>query len=246
MHTLIAKDGDKWAVYAREHESVAWSRVEITNVLRSAIDVSLDGADLTKTLWTFSECPASEAMAHLLVDHPEQTLNIEELRAYVEVCVDRSLDIAILVPEGRFADNPGDRWASMHRPPRSHLWSAGLSATFRPQTLRHQLLEGFFGFDQPDEQTWKSFAGGKHGVDRPTHRRELWVRPAWRARALCPEAFPAFKPGPVITPEMEAKRLAKMPQTKSAVRRAQHAANDARFKAESAARRAAREQQEQA
>ncbi len=175
-----------------------------------------------------------------LLDAPEQTLGVAELRDYLSICVDRSLDVVILVPEGRFSDNPGDRWAWLHRPPRNRLWCSGLNSAFRPQALRQQIIEGFFGFDQRDESVWKSFVGGKHGVDRPSHRRELWVRPGFRARALCADGFPEFKPGPIVTDAQAARRISRLPQTKSAVRRAQHAANAEKFKREADERRALR------
>lgn len=202
MHTLVCKiENAKWATYVREHESVAWSAVH-TGHLRAAIDASLNH-DLLTQLWTFSERLAPEVTADLL-DAPEQTMSIAELRGYIEIGVDRSLDITIVVPEGR-EDDPGGRWAMMQRSPRDRLWGGGLDYVFRPQALRQQII-GFFGIDHPDEAHWKTFQPGKFGADRPSHRRELWVRPAWRARQLCPTDFPRFVPGfPSPTPAQQVR-----------------------------------------
>jgi hypothetical protein len=110
---------------------------------------------------------------------------------------------------------------------------------FQPRSLKSSIV-GYFGFD--DERTWKSFVGGKAGIDRPTPRmRELWVRPTWRARQIA-EGFPEFRSGPVVTPAMAANRLAKTPQGKAATRRARHAENAERFRREAEQRRALREE----
>ena len=66
----------------------------------------------------------------------------------------------------------------------------GLASVFRPKTLRERIFEGFFGFDIPDEKVAKSFLPGAFGITPPTHLRELWIRPAFRARQLCPGDFP--------------------------------------------------------
>jgi hypothetical protein len=112
----------------------------------------------------------------------------------------RGLEVTVYCREGRLEDAT-DRWATVHADGR-RLWS-GLDWVFQPKSLKSSIV-GFFGFD--DERTWKSFVGGKAGIDRPTPRmRELWVRPTWRARQIA-EGFPEFRSGPVVTPEMAARQ----------------------------------------
>jgi hypothetical protein len=233
MHTLLCKQGDRWVILRRDHETVAWYLLHKGAIgrLRETVEASLDLDPLTHT-WTFSEREADVVMANLAED-PSEIPH-----------VDRLLNIEAYTREGRF-DDDSDRLATLHRSPGEvWVWTSGLAEVFRPKDLRKQILN-YFGFDSDDrhaEQRWKSFIPGKHGVDRPWNLRELWVRLTWRARELCADAFPAFKPGPVITVEQQAKRLAKLPMHKSAVRRAKHQDNLQRFRAESEARAALREQ----
>lgn len=221
MHTLVCRLEDKWAVLLREHPTVDWSLTRKENLLRTALDASLK-LDLLTHNWTFSERQAADVIANI-AEEPEQI-----------AAVDPRLSIVVLSPEGRF--EPDDRWATMRRLPGVALWTNGLSDLFRPKALQAQ-IEEFFGIDTIlDDRKWKTFVGGKHGIARPTHLRELWIRPAWRARQLCPSDFPPVKLGPIISPEIQEKRASKMPQNRSAVRRAKHAENDRRFKAEAAER----------
>jgi len=53
--------------------------------------------------------------------------------------------------------------------------------------------------------------------------------------------FPEFRDGPIVSPEQAARRLSKLPRNKSALKRAQRAANHERFRAEAAERARQRE-----
>jgi hypothetical protein len=230
LHVLTCKSGDKWAVSVREHETVPYSLAYTGNVLRTAIDASF--AHGFAIHWSFSEREFA-AVAADVAEEPEQLAG-----------VDPAVDLDILAPECRFPTD--DRWARVYKSHgRTELWSSG--GAFRgfrqgaifDDVVKAKILD-FFGFDRIDrDQYWRTFLPAQKGVDRPRYARELYVRSTWNARKLAPGSFSEYRDGPVVSPEAEAKRLAKLPMHKSAARRLKHQANDARFKAEAAARRAA-------
>jgi hypothetical protein len=150
----------------------------------------------------------------------------------------------LLIPEG---GGVIDRYATLHRTPITAAFVvAGIDGKFRPQSMGERVLKWF------TSQQWRSFAPQKvserhepvhQQAHRPTHHRELLVRHGhdWSARALVPDGFPPLRSGPAISPEAEAKRLAKLPQNRAAARRAKHQANAERFRAEAAERARLRE-----
>jgi hypothetical protein len=222
MHVLFCKSGDKWSVYTGEHATIGWSLVHSGNALRQAVDASF--AYGFSGALTYSERQADEVAADV-AEEPEQLAG-----------VDSALDLTILAPERRWPTD--DRWQTILRDGR-RFWSPGSGFIgFRQQVpfesvLKEQVLSGFFGFNNPNEPNyWRTFMPAQKGVSRPHRPRELYLRPAWNARELAPQSFGEFRPGPVVTPEMAAKRLAKMPQNKSAARRLKHQQNAERFKAE--------------
>ena len=233
MHFLIARHGGeyRYAAWLREHPTVAWSPIANANRLEPVVEQTLAfmfKPNITADL-TFSTRLAEQVTADL-IEMPEQ------LATGAIGC-----EIEVLCREGRL-EGPDDRWARVRRLYRSpELFSFGVPAdVFRPQTLKAEIA-GWF-----ESQGWHTFGAPRpHRSETvaPHYPRELLVRHGddWRARHLAPSSFPAFRPGPVITAEQEAKRLSKMPMHKSAVRRAKHQENDARFKAEAAERRALRE-----
>ena len=148
----------------------------------------------------------------------------------------------ILCPEGGGIVN---RYATVHRVPLTAAFvAAGFDGKFRPQALGDRVAEWFA------RQHWRSFVPPKpierrepvsQQTHRPAHTRELLVRHTWAAREIAPEAFAPLHLGPVVSAEQAARRISKMPQTKSAVRRAKHAANAERFRAEAEERARQRE-----
>jgi hypothetical protein len=148
--------------------------------------------------------------------------------------VDMNVQIDALMREGRFEGD--DRWAIVTRQARTgQVWSLGLHSTFRERTLKDRILRWF------EDAGWHTFGAPRPGRQEsvaPPWERELYVRHggAWRARQLAASDFPVFRPGPIIPPEQEAKRFSKLPQNKSAVKRAKHAENHQRFRAEAAER----------
>jgi hypothetical protein len=230
LHVLTCKSGDKWAVSVREHISVTWSLAYSGIVLRTAIDASF--AHGFGHLWTFSERQFDEVAADV-AEEPEQLPG-----------VDPAVSIEILAPEGRFADD--DRWATLMRVQgRSDLFVHGTFKGFRlgapfEAVIKDKVLTGFFGFDRQD-QYWRTFMPPKlnETVDRPHFKRELYIRPTWVARQIA--NFPEFRDGPIVSPEQAARRLSKLPRNKSALKRAQRAANHERFRAEAAERARQRE-----
>jgi hypothetical protein len=235
MHVLIARrdySDFKWGVSFREAPGLPWSPHSMGGRLEAEVDAAIKLA--------FSTTPA---MALTF-----STRTVEDTTAtFVEAPADLGMippnfSVEILCREGRLEDH--DCWCSVTRSPGcAELWSA-VDFRFRPQQLRER-IKGWFA-----SQHWESFGpptrSKPHSQSLP-YERALLVRHGseWRARAICPPGtFPVLRDGPVITPEAEAKRLAKLPQNKSAVRRARHAENAARFRREAAERAALREQQE--
>jgi hypothetical protein len=151
----------------------------------------------------------------------------------------------LLCPEGGGVEK---RWATLHRVGMSGaLVGSGLNGAFRPQVLTERVMEWF------SRQQWRSFTAPRiserhepmhQQAHRPSHHRELLVRHNWAAREIAPDAFPPLRLGPAIPPEVEAKRLAKLPQSRGMIRRDKHQANLARFRREAEIRAALREQQE--
>jgi hypothetical protein len=234
MHILTCKHEGKWAVLRREDPTGPWSIHHAGNVLRTAVDESFRfgfAADLT-----YSEREAAAVMADV-ADEPEQLAG-----------VDRLVDLTILAPERRWPTD--DRWGCLLKSTgRTELWSPGGGfAGFRQQApyeavLKDKVLVDFFGFDDERlDATWRTFVGSQKGVARPHYPRELYIRPQWSARLVAPDAFQAFKPGPVISPEAQARLTAKLGQSKSALKRAKRAEAHTRIRAEAAARAALREQ----
>jgi hypothetical protein len=228
METILCRDADAWVLLRRDHPTVAWYMVrrEAAARLREIVEAALDIDPLTHPL-TFSERERDVVVVNI-ANVPDEIPHVAP-----------TVQVTILSPEGRLQDST-DRWATLYRSPREvSVWSHGIRGVFRPKTLREEITR-FFGFD--DEKLWKSFVGGKHGIAKALHQRELWVRPGWRARELASSDFPAFRPGPVVGTEEQAKRFAKLPQTRSKVRRAKQAANLERFRREAAERAVLREQ----
>lgn len=238
MHVLVCKAEGKWAAFLREHSSVGWSVLHAGNVLRAAVEASF-GYGFEHAL-TYSERQADEVMADV-AEQPEQLVGVS-----------RAVDLRILAPERRWETD--DRWATVLKSTgRSDLWVPGVAFNgFRrqepnPPVLKEKVLTDFFGFDRPDpsDQTWRTFLPQQKGVTRPHYLRELYLRPQWSARELAPNDFPAFRPGPVITPEQQAQRLAKLPMNRSAAKRAKRAEAHLRIRAAAEERRLLREQAQQ-
>lgn len=190
------------------------------NDLRQAIDGTLLGDDFTFTTRAIEDAIAACA------DTPDQ---MERL----------GLDshATILLPEGGGVEN---KWVTLHRVPMTGaIVATGILDRFRPQKLKDQVLAYF------ERAQWRSFAPQKvseryepvgQQPQRPPWARELLVRHGWSARAIAPDAFAPIRSGHVLPLEVEAKRLAKLPQNKAAARRLKHQEADVRFKAEAAER----------
>jgi hypothetical protein len=181
--------------------------------------------------WTFSTRPFDEALA-AYVAQPDELARLGA-----------NSHATLLMPEGGGIIN---RYVTLHRVPiTTTIIGAGIDGKFRPQTIGERVLKWLIA------QQWRSFAPQKvserhepvhQQAQRPTHHRELLIRHGWAAREIAPDAFPPVRSGPAISPEAEAKRLAKLPQNRAAARRLKHQQADARFKAEAAERARLREE----
>lgn len=233
MHILIAALPEhRWTLWKREHDT--WSvLLDKANRLQPVVDQALDvmfKPNATTDL-TFSTRPAEAVMADMIKTP-------EALATGALGC-----EIEVLCREGRL-EAKDDRWARVRRlHGRMEPFSLGVPAdVFRPQTLKAEILNWF------EKEGWHTFGPRRPGRQEsvaPPYGRELLVRHGddWRARQLCPADFPRFQPGAVISAVDEAKRLSKLPQSKSATRRAKQQANLERFRKEAAERAALREEQ---
>jgi hypothetical protein len=91
---------------------------------------------------------------------------------------------SILCSEG--ADGLSDRWVALGRNDRE-TWT-GPDRRFHERTLGEQVLK-WFGSDRP-------FGDGRPDFKKFEQPRwdcggDLWVRPRWKGREICPQAFPA-------------------------------------------------------
>lgn len=233
MHVLVARRGGefRYGAFVREHATGDWSMFASGNRLQAVVEEALAltfkpniAADLT-----FSTRSSEVVMADL-IETPEQLATGA-----------RGCRVEVLCREGRF-DTPDDRWASVYRGPAGReIYCFGLDSVFRPQTLKAQ-IEGWF-----ESAGWASFGPPRPNRGDPTPPpwpRELLVRRGdeWSARRICPDSFPQLREGPVVSAEQQARRLAKLPQSKAAARRLKHQENDARFKTEAAERARQREE----
>jgi hypothetical protein len=178
MHTLVAALPEHcWTLWQREDN---WSVVVAkSNRLQPVVEQALNIAfapNVTADL-TFSTRPVDVVIADL-IEAPEQ------LATGAPGCW-----LHALCREGRL-NTSDDRWASVQRQHTStDVFSIGLDSVFRPQTLRAQ-VDGFF-----ESQGWHTFAPPRPHRNEsvaPPWGRELLVRHgnAWRARQICPSAFP--------------------------------------------------------
>ena len=229
MHILVAKLGDRWGSWHRAVSALPWTPISSDHRLQSLAESAIDCAFKTKPAmdFTFSDRQFDVVSADLA-----------EVPEYL-AAVMRNIAYTILCREGRL-DTPLDRWAAIHRPANSTEMLTGLDFVFQPQTLKKKIAGWFDG-------EWYTFGAPRphrQEATAPPYGRELLVRHGdeWLARQISPDSFPAFRPGPVVTPEMAAKRLSKLPMHKSAARRLKHAENLTRYRAEAAARQALRDE----
>jgi hypothetical protein len=180
-HTLTSRIGDNWVVSARESPDADWSVVtkEPAGRLKEALDASLAACDPLRDNWTFSERDFS-LVSEDLAERPADVTGI-----------DRGVAVAIVAREGRYeADDDRYTWLARHP---GRAWFDTTGAVLRPISVRKEILE-WFGLGLRDETLWKSFhPNGKFGVRRPIYPRELWARPEWRGRMLCPQGYPPVR-----------------------------------------------------
>lgn len=227
MHVLIARNGDNWATWMREGPGLAWSPIEDDRRLEPVVDAALEFA--------FKVKPAIE-----ITFSTQQVTDVvvaESVRSLDAITLD--VAISILCREGRF-NTADDRFAEVSRAPHRRALSSGIYTVFRPHLLREKVRAWFEG------DGWHTFMPPRphrNEAAAPPWERMLLTRfgEGWEARTLYPAGFPTYQPGPVVSDEMAAKRLSRMPQSKSAVRRAQHQANAERFRREAEERRTLRE-----
>jgi hypothetical protein len=180
MHILIARDGDRWGAWTRDASDLPWSSVTIGDRLQPVAEAGIEILS-AETALTFS------SRQHDIVS-PEIAETPGGLAA-----VDSGVRVEMLMPEGRFDGD--DRWAVIYRDAKTgRTYSFGASDAFRAQTLRARVHQWF------ERQPWASFGAPTQNRPEtipPPWQRELYVRPEWRARAICPGDFPEFKPWPV-------------------------------------------------
>jgi len=233
VHVLIARrdySDYKWGVWFREAPGLPWSPHSLGGRLEPEVDAAVALAFKTKPPMSLTfDTRAIEVASTDVAETPDDL---------GEIAV--NVDATILCREGRLP-GPDDRWAEVHRNANHiELWS-GLDWVFQPRGLQEK-IKGWF-----EANYWESFGPPTrhkpHSQPLP-YERMLIVRPNdfWQARQLAARSFPAFNPGPVLSEAAQAKRLTKLPQSKSALRRQKHAEAHIRIRAEAAARAALREQ----
>jgi hypothetical protein len=145
------------------------------NLLQPAIETTLLVGD-----FTFTTRPAPDAVA-TYAESPEQLQGLG-LNSHA----------VILCPEGPPVE---DRWVTLHRVPITGACvGADIKDRFRPkpEVLKQQIVSYF------ERQQWRSFAAPKvserhepvgQQPQRPSHHRELLIRPNWSARQIAPQAL---------------------------------------------------------
>lgn len=138
---------------------------------------------------SFSDRTIAEVLKHPIVQQPEDLSAPMGAVQMTIFCPVNGEDVSL--------------WSRVFRDERGRLSSVGKAGNFRISLLGEQVERWFISED------WRSWAPPGYGeswdpalrVHRPPFVRELLVRHDWRARELCPEAFPA-----PLTPEQIAKR----------------------------------------
>jgi hypothetical protein len=179
QHLLIARDGAKWAAWHRDASDVPWSSITAGNRLQPVAETAIDAMSETTAL-TFSS-RQHDVVSKQIAEFPGDL-----------AAVSLGVKIDILMPEGRHPDD--DRWSVCYRDPKSgRLYSFGLTDAFRAHTLKARIVEWF------DRAPWASFGPltrNRPETVPPPWERELYVRPEWSARRICPGDFPEFRPWP--------------------------------------------------
>jgi hypothetical protein len=179
--TLIcrANNGSGWVTAAQEADELRVFGVSPANL--HTVITSSELVELRKTQggdgWTFTDRKLADVIAHPSAREPQDLARLP------------GASITVLCPE---SDESADLWTSLWRDPRGGISSPGREGRFRRiGTVLAEQVESIFAawdyrsFDAPHPSESVMF----NRVHRVGHARELLIRPAFRARAICPSAY---------------------------------------------------------